>query len=906
MPKCKMLVNANFDQLRVAIIGEKGLLEQVDFESLHNSNNLGNIYKATITAIEPSLQAAFVDYGGNRHGFLPFNEIHHRYFVNNDRRLSSNERLKVGQHVIIQVAREEIGLKGAYMTTFLSLPGQYLVMMPLTSKVGISRKIENLDDRRSVRDLLEQISVPDGMGYIIRTAGLGKTREQLQRDLNLLTTTWGELESRAANVPSPTLLYQEDDVVTRTIRDYYNEDVGEVLVDDENVFATVMAYFKKVMPNYAQNVKLYRSRSPLFARFRIDDQVESIFASKIILPSGGSIVIEQTEALVVIDVNSGKTAEGNLEATALKSNLEAAEEVARQLRLRDLGGLIVIDFIDLKEKRHSLEVEQRLRDCLKKDKARITVTGLSRFGLLEMSRQRINTSKEIRHYVDCPHCLGHGRIKSLEMQALDLLRKARALLSSKPVKELKITCGDELGIHLLNERREELSTLEQQNKATVRIIVKSGFTGAPSFDATKRSLQEEKNEMVMPPPLSLSTMAASMSDKAINEQKDYREEKLEALDKMTFEELRAIEIAPPVSLSPFDRFNFSVRVTMMKRHGLYEDRLEEFREAVREGILKGGRKIKLDSDADGDGDEGDDQDLDEHDEHDEHGHEIGDDYDADDEFEDMENDQGLLAVARAEVAQQRRREQSQKSREAREQREYERRGESREFERGRDNRDGERRDFRDNERGRDNREERNRDQRDNERGRDNRDGERRGDFRDNERGRDQRDNERGRDQRDNERSRDNRDNERSRDNREGDRRDNERGREERYRGGREDRRDNAARDGGPRENGQRERGFRDGGPRDGGPRDGGPRDGGPRDGGKPDNQLEAAENGEAREGVDQEAGQRDGGRDRKGNGRGRRGRGRGRRGGRQRREGQGEEEGGRVSREVLEARSKNV
>lgn len=599
MPKCKMLVNANFDQLRVAIIGEKGLLEQVDFESLNNANNLGNIYRAVITALEPSLQAAFVDYGGNRHGFLPFNEIHNRYYTNSDRRYPVGARLKVGSQVIIQVAREEIGLKGAYMTTYLSLPGQYLVMMPLTSKVGISRKIESQEDRRSVRDLLEQITVPDGMGYIIRTAGLGKTREQLQRDLNLLTTTWGELELRAQAVTTPTLLYQEDDVVTRTIRDYLSEEVSEVLVDDRLVFDTVVAYFKKVMPSYAHIVKHYRNKTPLFTRHRIDDQVESIFASKIILPSGGSIVIEQTEALVVIDVNSGKTAEGNLEATALKSNMEAADEVARQLRLRDLGGLVVIDFIDLREKRHSLEVEQRLRDALKKDKARITVTGLSRFGLLEMSRQRINTSKEIRHYVDCATCQGNGRHKSMEMQALDVLRRAMHTLASKPVKELKINCPSELGVHLLNERRKELTTLEKEHKARIRIIVKPGLTAEPSFEITKRTQQEENQDMVMPPPLSLSTMAASMSDKAINEQKDYREEKLEALQKMTFEELRSLEFTTPQILDPLARFNFSVRVTLMKRHGLYEDRMEEFKLVIHESIMQGNSKISKNAPTEG-------------------------------------------------------------------------------------------------------------------------------------------------------------------------------------------------------------------------------------------------------------------------------------------------------------------
>ncbi|MDJ0836149.1 MAG: Rne/Rng family ribonuclease [Acidobacteriota bacterium] len=593
MPKCKMLVNANFDQLRVAIVGENGLLEQVDFESLNNDNNLGNIYKATVTAIEPSLQACFVDYGGNRHGFLPFNEIHHRYYVKSDRRLPTQDRLKVGMQVIIQVIREEIGLKGAYVSTYLSLPGQYLVMMPLTSKVGISRKIEGRDERNSMRQMLEQVTVPDGMGYIIRTAGLGKTREQLQRDLNLLTTTWTELEARSQTVASPSLLYCEDDVVTRTIRDYFNEEIKEILIDDPAVFQTVSKYFKKMMPNYFGIVKQYRGKTPLFTRYRLDEQVESIFATKIQLPSGGSIVIEQTEALVVIDVNSGKTSEGNLEATAFKSNLEAADEVARQLRLRDLGGLVVIDFIDLREKRHSQDVEKRLREALKQDKARITVLGLSRFGLLEMSRQRINTSKQIRHYVPCPTCNGIGRIKSMEMESIELLRRIKQHVSNRKLKELKITCEEALGVHILNERRLELGQLEEKFGLTIRIQVRHGFAGKPAFESIKRSPKEEKEDMVMPAPLSLSSMAASMSEQAINEQKDYREEKLDALSKLAFEELRSVDIPTPAGLTPFERFNFSVRVTLMKRHGLYESRLEEFKESLRDSIVKGRSKDEL-------------------------------------------------------------------------------------------------------------------------------------------------------------------------------------------------------------------------------------------------------------------------------------------------------------------------
>lgn len=584
-PKYKMLVNArDFDQLRVAIVNEKGLPEQVDFESLNNANNLGNIYKGTITAIEPSLQASFVDYGGNRHGFLPFNEMHHRYFLNNDRRLPVGERIKKGQEVIVQIAREEIGLKGAYLTTYLSLPGQYLVMMPLSNKVGISRKIEGQKDRAALREILDQITVPEDIGYIIRTAGMGKSREQLQRDLNLLLSTWKELESLAKKRPSPSILYREDDVVSRTIRDYFNEDITQILVDDAEAYASISKYFKKVLPSFANIVKLYRGRTPIFTKYRLDNEFEKIFAKKILLPSGGSIVIEQTEALVVVDVNSGKTSEGDLESTALKANMEAADEVARQLRLRDLGGLVVIDFIDLKSRKHSREVEKCLRDALKEDKARITVTGVSRFGLLEMSRQRINTSKENRHFVDCHHCHGMGRIKSDDLQAVDVLRRIKYQILNNTVKEIIVTCSEVLGTYLLNDRRVDLSEMETRYNTSIRIKAQPGFFDVPSFELVRRT-QEEKKEMVMPPPLSLSSMAASMSEQAINEQKDYREEKLAALDKLSFEELRNADVPVPNEATPFDRFNFTVRVALMKRHGLFESRMDEFKQSIRTKIM---------------------------------------------------------------------------------------------------------------------------------------------------------------------------------------------------------------------------------------------------------------------------------------------------------------------------------
>lgn len=611
MPKYKMLINAkDFDEIRVAIVNEDGLLEQIDFESIaFQSHSLGNIYKASITAIEPSLQATFVDYGGNRHGFLPFNEIHPRYFSSDDRRLSYEQKIKVGQEVLVQVAREEIGLKGAYLTTYLSIAGRYLVVMPFSKKVGVSRKIEDVGERRDLKTIVEQITVPNEMGYIIRTAGVGKTIEQVQRDINVLVSTWKEVDARSERVKSPALLYKEDDVLNRTIRDYFNEDISEILIDDYDAFSDIKAYFTKMMPNYEKIVKYYRGKAPIFSKYQIEDQVEKIFVRKIKLPSGGSIVIEQTEALVVIDVNSGKTSEGNLELTALKTNLEAADEIGRQLRLRDLGGLIVIDFIDLRDRRNTSQVEKRLRDAIKDDKARITLTTISRFGLMEMSRQRIKTSKEIKHYEDCDVCKGLGRVKTLETQALDLLRRIKQSVTGASVSRLNVTVSETLGLHVLNTRRSELRDLESRYNCEVHIQLRLGDHAAPRFDAV-RGKREEKDEMPMPTPLSLASMAASMSDEDLNVRKDYREEKLENLERLTFEELREVDIPLPRQLSAHDQFNFSIRVLMMKRHGLYEDRVDEFKEAVRQSISHSQPNHSKNQNDDGNDDDhpGDDED----------------------------------------------------------------------------------------------------------------------------------------------------------------------------------------------------------------------------------------------------------------------------------------------------------
>ena len=600
MTKAKMLINAtDFDQIRVATVNENGILEQVDFESLTENNCLGNIYKATITAIEPSLQATFVNYGVDRHGFLPFNEIHFNYFNPKKKEHPVAQRLSIGQELLVQVAREEIGLKGAYLTTLITLPGRYLVLMPFSTKSGISRKIEDVQDRQSLRKVLNEVSSPEKMGYIIRTAGLGKTREQIQRDLNVLLSTWKEIFTRYEKSSSPSLLYLEDNVVNRTIRDYFTEEIKEILIDDQRAFDEISNYFARIMPSYSNIVKHYKGKAPIFSKYQLEEQVEKIFTRKIRLPSGGSIVIEQTEALVVIDVNSGKTSEGSLELTALKTNLEAAEEAARQLRLRDLGGLIVIDFIDLRERNHIYEVEQKFREQIKSDKARISLTPLSRFGILEMSRQRIKTSKEIKLYVDCHVCGGSGRLKAITTQALDLLRRIKTAATHSKVKKVTVTCDVDLGIHMLNDRRAELLDLESRLLCQIFIQTKVDYFQAPKIEVIKKS-QEEEEQMEVPPPLSLSSVTASMSEEAINETKDYREEKLNAIEKMPFEELRGQDIPAPKDLSPFDRFNFSIRVILMKKHGLYEEMTDDFKNALREKVMELGKNGSGNFDEDSD------------------------------------------------------------------------------------------------------------------------------------------------------------------------------------------------------------------------------------------------------------------------------------------------------------------
>src|SRR5579862_5514953 len=410
----RMLVNATQEEeLRVALVDGQKLFDlSIDLPSREQKK--ANVYKARISRIEPSLEACFVDYGAPRHGFLPLKEVSREYFRQQPQggRMNIRELLAEGQELIVQVEKEERGTKGAALTTFLSLAGRFLVLMPNNPRAGgVSRRIEG-EDRDQMREIMGQLQVPDGMGAIVRTAGVGRTAEELQWDLDNLRTQWDAIAEAADSRGAPFLVYQESDAVTRSLRDYLADDIGEILVDDDSAFGKAQEYMQRFMPADAQRkLKRYADDIPLFTRYQIESQIESAYAHKVQLPSGGSLVIDYTEALVSIDINSARATRGSdIEATALHTNLEAAEEIARQLRLRDIGGLIVIDFIDMESQKNQREVEDRLRDALRYDRARIQLGKISRFGLMELSRQRMRPALAESAHIACPRCVGIGSI----------------------------------------------------------------------------------------------------------------------------------------------------------------------------------------------------------------------------------------------------------------------------------------------------------------------------------------------------------------------------------------------------------------------------------------------------------------------------------------------------------------
>ena len=482
----RMLFNATqAEELRVAIVDGQNLLD-LDIETLGKEQRKGNIYKGIITRIEPSLEACFVDYGTDRHGFLPFKEVSRAYFQDYDGgRARIQDVLQEGMQVIVQVEKDERGNKGAALTTFISLAGRYLVLMPNNPRGGgISRRIEG-EERQELKAAMSELDVPHGMSLIARTAGIGRSVEELQWDFNYLLQLWRAIEEAGNAHQDPYLLFMESSLLIRAIRDHYRSDIGEILIDNREVFGQVQEFMSYVMPHNVGKLKYYDDHIPLFSRFQIEHQIESAFSRSVSLPSGGAIVIDHTEALVSVDVNSARSTRGaDIEETAFQTNMEAAEEVARQMRLRDLGGLIVIDFIDMENPKHQRDVENTLRDALRKDRARVQMGKLSRFGLLELSRQRLRPSLGESSHVACPRCAGTGVIRGIESTALHVLRIIQEEAMKDNTEEVHAQVPVDVATFLLNEKRAELFGLEERLDVSILMIPNTHLEN-PHYNITR-------------------------------------------------------------------------------------------------------------------------------------------------------------------------------------------------------------------------------------------------------------------------------------------------------------------------------------------------------------------------------------------------------------------------------------
>ena len=468
----RMLFNATQpEELRVAIVDGQKLID-LDIETAGKEQRKSNIYKAVITRIEPSLEACFVEYGGTRHGFLPFKEVAPQFYQPNcGNRPNIKEALREGQELLVQVEKDERGNKGAALTTYVSLAGRYIVLMPNNPNGGgVSRRIEG-DERAELREVLSHVEVPNGMSIIARTAGIGRNQEELQWDLNYLKQLWDAIDGAAKTEKAPSLIYLESSLVVRAIRDYFNPEIGEILVDTEEIYQQALAFMSTVMPDNVDRIKRYEDDVPLFSRFQIEHQIESAHAREVRLPSGGAIVIDHTEALTAIDINSARATKGSdIEATALNTNLEAAEEIARQMRLRDLGGLIVIDFIDMENSRNQRDVENRLRDSLRYDRARVQTAKISRFGLLELSRQRLQPSLGESNYMSCPRCSGIGHIRGTESSALHILRILQEEAMKGSSSAIHVQVPVDVATFLLNEKRGDIHRIESRLKVSITLI----------------------------------------------------------------------------------------------------------------------------------------------------------------------------------------------------------------------------------------------------------------------------------------------------------------------------------------------------------------------------------------------------------------------------------------------------
>jgi ribonuclease E len=505
----KMLINAShLEECRVAVVCD-GVLEELDVQVKAREATLGNIYKAVASRIEPSLQAVFVDYGGSRNGFLSINDVHPSYFPESfegtRRRPRIQDVFKKDDHVLVQVNKEERDSKGASLTTNISLAGRYLVLMPGTDLYGVSRKIEDEKERQKLKEIVTQFKLPENMGFIIRTAGMGRTKAELSRDLEYLLKLWQSIEKNVSEEQAPALLYKEHDIVIRAIREHFSPDISEILVDDKEVHKKVRDFFHQVMPRYENLVKLYLEKRPLFNKYQLEEQVEQVYRRKIRLKSGGHILIDPTEAMVTVDVNSGSaTKEKGIEDTAFRVNMEAVPEIARQLRLRDLGGIIVIDFIDMSHKQHKQEVEKEMKAVLRDDRAKTKMLRISALGLLELTRQRLKSVLGTGEYLECPLCDGQGKIRSPETSALSVYRRIKSLMIRSEVSEVRATVPAKVAEYLLNNMRAQLVEMENQHRSRVTILGKQSL---PDKDISVEAVKEEALEQPSPEALAAPSPA---------------------------------------------------------------------------------------------------------------------------------------------------------------------------------------------------------------------------------------------------------------------------------------------------------------------------------------------------------------------------------------------------------------
>ncbi|MBU0676420.1 MAG: Rne/Rng family ribonuclease [Proteobacteria bacterium] len=482
----KLLINTDEpEECRIALL-ENGRIEAFFVETVLHTQTKGNIYKGKIVSVEPSLQAAFVDLGEGKNGFLPFNEIHPEYYHGEVdpqahwKSLDMEKVLRKGSEVLVQVVKEATGNKGANMTTYLSLPGRYLVLMPGSDSAGISRKIESESQRTKLRSMVDSLTLPEGIGYIVRTASRDITKTAVSQDLKYLLNLWEEIKERGQKQPTPSIVYREQDIIARFLRDHYTQDIKEIMVDNEEAFLKVKKFLNLIPTGQKKTVaRLHKGTQPIFNHYQVEAQIEQIFQPTVSLPSGGSIVINPTEALVAIDVNSGRTSKDkNFDESIFLANMEAAEELARQLRLRDLGGLIVVDFIDMRDSRHIREVEKKVKTSMKQDKARVDISRISRFGLMQISRQKLASPVQMGNYNVCEHCKGRGVVRSVETLALVYLRLLQTEVVRKNVKQ--VTCRLPIAVarYLLNKKRADL--LEMENRYQVIIAIEPDPTMSPT------------------------------------------------------------------------------------------------------------------------------------------------------------------------------------------------------------------------------------------------------------------------------------------------------------------------------------------------------------------------------------------------------------------------------------------